>query len=101
MGHRAGRFVTGLIAVLAAGATAAWLARLWWPVELWPEEQRWPHGSWVRWVDKPYVEQRPNGERLEVRAGDDGSSFWTPRRSTSACRFLPPGRSARRDRRSC
>lgn len=75
MGHRAGRFVAGMFAVLVAGVVAAWLARLWRPLELWPEEQRWPPGSLVRWIDEPYVEQGPNDERLEVRAGDDGVVF--------------------------
>lgn len=37
------------------------------------EPPRWPDGSRVRWIGEPYVEHGPHGERLEVRAGDEGT----------------------------
>lgn len=72
MTPRVRRFLTGMCVVLTAGAGGAWLIGRWRPAEVWPEEQRWPSGSRVRWVDEPYVDEGPNGERLEVRAGDEG-----------------------------
>ena len=64
--------MTGTCATLAAGAAVALLKGRWWPRALWPEEQRWPSDTRVRWAGRPYVERGPNGERLEVRAGDEG-----------------------------
>ena len=72
MAVRVRRFVAGMCAVLAAGAGGAWLIRRWRPAELWPEEQRWPPGSLVRWVDEPFADEGPNGEQLWVRPGDEG-----------------------------
>jgi hypothetical protein len=69
---RVRRFSTVACAMLAVVAGGAWLVGRWRPAELWPEEQRWPAGSRVRWVDEPYVDVGPNGRRLEVRAGDEG-----------------------------
>jgi hypothetical protein len=51
----------------------ALLVRRWQPQEIWPEEQRWPAGSRVCWVDEPYLAEGPSGERLEVRIGDEGT----------------------------
>lgn len=69
---RGRRFMTGTCAVFATGAAGAWLLGRRRPAELWPDEQCWPPGSRVRWVDEPFVDEGPNGEQLWVRPGDEG-----------------------------
>jgi len=66
------RLMAGTCIVVIAGAVAGWLARRWQPRELWPDDQRWPPGSRVRWVDEPFLDEGPNGEQLWVRPGDEG-----------------------------
>ena len=76
---RARRWLIGMCALSAASVAGAWFAMRRQPEVLLPaeqgrvEEQGWPAGSCVRWVDEPYVEQRGGGERCEVRRGDEGT----------------------------
>jgi hypothetical protein len=73
MSVRVPRFRAVMCVVLVAGVVGGWIARRWQPQELWPEEQRWPAGSRVRWVDEPFVMGGLSGEQLCVRPGDEGT----------------------------
>lgn len=75
---RASRWAIGTCSLLVAGMVGAVLVRRWQSQALSPEEpgseeQSWPAGSRVRWVDEPYVEEGPSGEQLEVCVGDEGT----------------------------
>ena len=66
------RLMAGTCIVVVAGVVAGWLVRRGQPQERWPDDQRWPSGSRVRWVDEPFGMEGPNGEQLWVRPGDEG-----------------------------
>ena len=64
--------LAGGCALVATGVGATWVTMRRRAAEPWPQAERWPSGTRVRWVDETHVEPGPDGQARQVRTGDEG-----------------------------